>query len=86
MDEEGVNKRSIRNRALAYLSSLNQPEYNQECLKRFREATNMTDSVSAVACLANNDCPERQTAADEFAAKWKDDQLVMLKWLSIQVI
>lgn len=86
VDQEGVNKRGLKNRAMAYLSTLNKPEYNKECLKRFREATNMTDSVSAVACLASNVCPEREIAIDEFGAKWKDDKLVMLKWLSIQVI
>jgi aminopeptidase N len=46
----------------------------------------MTDTMAALANLANNDCPERQAALASFNEKWKDDPLVMDKWLSIQAM
>ena len=65
---------------------LNEPGVRKLCLEQFRTAGNMTDVVSALAALANTDCPERQQALDSFLQKWKDDQLVMDKWLSIQAV
>ncbi len=29
--------------------------------------------------------PERKTALEEFYKQWKDDSLVMLKWIGLQV-
>lgn len=29
--------------------------------------------------------PERDTALEEFYKQWKDDSLVMLKWIGLQV-
>lgn len=29
--------------------------------------------------------PERKTALEEFYKQWKDDSLVMLKWIALQV-
>lgn len=86
MQASSVSKRAIKNKTLSFLSALNKQEYNEECLKRFREATNMTDGVSALACIVNNDCSEREIGLVEFAEKWKEDNLVMLKWMSLQVL
>lgn len=52
---------------------------------RFRESTNMTDMVAALAALIDHDCPERGTALEEFYTKWENEPLVVLKWLSLQV-
>ena len=38
----------------------------------------------ALGCLANADCPERQPALDAFYEKWKDEPLVVDKWLAVQ--
>ncbi|GMH38910.1 hypothetical protein BSKO_06808 [Bryopsis sp. KO-2023] len=84
VDPKSVGKRALKNRALAYLSSLNKPKYNEECLKRCREATNMTDAIAALGALSSVPCDERKTALEEFGEKWKDDKLVLLKWLSVQ--
>jgi aminopeptidase N len=46
----------------------------------------MTDTVTALATLANTDCPEREGALASFHEKWKDDPLVLDKWLSIQAM
>jgi aminopeptidase N len=44
----------------------------------------MTDAMAALAALANLDCPERQVALDAFYARWKDEPLVVDKWLAVQ--
>ena len=52
--------------------------------EQFRKADNMTDSMAALAALANFDCAERQRALDAFYDKWKDEPLVVDKWLAVQ--
>src|SRR6185503_11490208 len=52
--------------------------------EQFKSADNMTDSMAALGVLANLDCPERQRALDAFYAKWKDEPLVVDKWLAVQ--
>jgi len=52
--------------------------------EQFKAADNMTDSMAALGCLANLDCPERQGALDAFYARWKDEPLVLDKWLAVQ--
>ncbi|GMH42507.1 hypothetical protein BSKO_10426 [Bryopsis sp. KO-2023] len=84
VDPDSIARRGLKNRALSYLSELNDPEINKDMLRRFREATNMTDSVAAVNFLPN--CEERKLALEEFYQKWKDDALVCNKWLSMQAV
>eukprot|EP00210_Caulerpa_lentillifera_P005767 g5514.t1 len=86
ISSEQMSKRSLKNRCLAYLTSLRKPEYLKDCLRRFRSATNMTDSIAAMGALVDIDCPERKTALDEFYAKWKDEFLVVNKWLTLQAM
>jgi aminopeptidase N len=40
--------------------------------------------MAALGCLANLDCPEREPALEAFYAKWKDEPLVVDKWLAVQ--
>ncbi|MBV9190079.1 MAG: aminopeptidase N C-terminal domain-containing protein, partial [Betaproteobacteria bacterium] len=37
-----------------------------------------------LGCLAQLECPERDKALQEFYAKWKDEPLVVDKWLAVQ--
>jgi aminopeptidase N len=52
--------------------------------EQFRKADNMTDSMAALSTLANFDTAERQRALDAFYDKWKDEPLVVDKWLAVQ--
>ena len=38
----------------------------------------------ALGALAQLDCPERDQALEEFYARWKDEPLVVDKWLAVQ--
>ena len=48
-------QRALKNRALSYLSALRDPAVTQDLLARTRAATNMTDQISALACLADSE-------------------------------
>jgi aminopeptidase N len=83
-DAASAGKRALRNTALALLMELDEPEARALCMKQFEEADNMTDALAALTMLANCDCPEREWTLDAFYAKWKDEPLVVDKWLAVQ--
>lgn len=80
----GAGERALSDVALQYLTLSNDPQILELALRRCREAKNMTDELSGLTAL--NDAPSslRQTALDEFRAKWKNEPLVLNKWLAIQ--
>jgi aminopeptidase N len=86
VDQASVGRRSLKNICLAYLMELDEPGIRKLCMEQYRTAGNMTDAITALANLANADCPERQDALAAFYEKWKDDPLVLDKWLSIQAL
>ncbi len=47
-------------------------------------AGNMTDVMAALGTLANLDLPERDAALAAFHERWKDEALVVDKWLQVQ--
>ena len=53
-------KRALKNKALGYLSALDDPKISADLLERARSATNMTDQIAALAGLCDSDC-ERHT-------------------------
>jgi aminopeptidase N len=84
LDPASVGKRSLRNVCLGYLTELDTREMRLLCVEQFHKGSNMTDVIAALASLANLDCQERQDALAGFYEKWKQDPLVMDKWLAIQ--
>jgi aminopeptidase N len=80
-DAVSMGRRALRNLCLGYLGELGQSGLAYE---QFRRADNMTDSMAALATLANLDCPEREPALAAFYEKWKDEPLVVDKWLAVQ--
>ena len=85
-DQEAIGKRTLKNICLAYLAELEDKDARGLCMNQFKTAGNMTDVITALANLANIDCLERNEALAAFYEKWKDDPLVMDKWLSIQAM
>ena len=85
-DAKSAGRRALRNLALAYLMELDDPEARRLAVKQLREADNMTDALSALTALANCDCPERKPALEQFYTKWRDEPLVVDKWLSAEAL
>jgi len=85
-DQESIGRRSLKNTCLTYLMELNEPDVRKLCMDQYLTAGNMTDVITSLANIANTDCTERPGALASFYEKWKDDPLVMDKWLSIQAM
>jgi len=83
-DPEPAGKRALRNASLSYLMELEEARIRNRCVAQFRNANNMTDRMAALTALANCDCPERGQALSAFYAEWKDEPLVVDKWLAVQ--
>jgi aminopeptidase N len=80
-DAVSAGKRALRNLCLGYLGEVGMSALAYE---QFKAANNMTDSMAALTTLANLDCPERRPALQAFYDKWKEEPLVVDKWLSVQ--
>jgi aminopeptidase N len=80
-DAASTGRRALRNLSLGYLGELGMSAL---AYSQFKSADNMTDSMAALGALANLDCAERQPALGAFYARWKDEPLVVDKWLSVQ--
>jgi aminopeptidase N len=80
-DARSIGRRALRNLCLGYLAELGLSKLAYE---QFQRADNMTDSMAALATLANLDCPEREPALAAFYERWKNEPLVVDKWLAVQ--
>jgi aminopeptidase N len=83
-DAISAGRRALRNLCLAYQMELDDADSRDLCLKQLRQADNMTDALAALTALANCDCQERKPALEQFYAKWRDEPLVVDKWLGVQ--
>ena len=79
-------QRKLKNGALSYLVTLDDPSSRALCVEQFEKADNMTDSIAALGCLIHIECPEREIALSEFYERWQNDSLVLDKWLSLQAM
>ncbi|MGI9311481.1 MAG: aminopeptidase N [bacterium] len=79
-----IGWRSLRDVCLDYLCALDDAESDHLAAALLAEARCMTDSVAALAALANGDKGDRQTLLDDFYRAWRDEPLVVDKWLGVQ--
>ncbi len=90
LDPASVGKRSLRNLCLHYLASLaydhkagkEDAEILALCREHFERAKNMTDEWAALQALQQWDTSTRREISQAFFEKWRDNNLVMQKWLS----
>jgi aminopeptidase N len=85
-DAVSSGRRALRNLCLAYLMELGDARSRELCRAQLDAADNMTDGMAALSAFANCDCPERRAALDAFYAKWKDEPLVVDKWLGVEAL
>ncbi|MBL8484199.1 MAG: aminopeptidase N [Rhodocyclaceae bacterium] len=81
-----MGARALRNLALAYLMEAGDEHGLALCVAQFERADNMTDQMAALTQLAQRDCPQRAAALAAFYARWKDEALVVDKWLAVQAM
>lgn len=85
-DFKSVARRALKNKAIAYLSTLKKPTITTSILARFKAAKNMTDQIASLAALIDLPGAERDEALSSFAEEFKDEPLVLLKWFSLQAM
>ena len=83
IDSLSMSKRSIKNRVIRILSSLESDEILSLVAFQYNDSLNMTDKVVALDILENCDAGLAQTAMKDFYNNYKDQTLVMNKYFSI---
>lgn len=79
---EQAGKRALKNMALGYLSLINKGD----AFTQYQKADNLTDRMAALSALVNNQLPGKKEALEDFYNKFKDDHIVINKWLALQAI
>jgi aminopeptidase N len=88
-DPVSAGKRALANRALAMLcldaSRNNDPVWPGRAYQRFKDATNMTDRLGALAALVDTHSELAPAALERFHALFIKEDLVLDKWFALQV-
>jgi len=79
-----MGRRSLRNLCLRYLTAATGFRDGSLARAQFERATNMTDLIAALGCLANVSGPERTEALATFYARYRHEALVVDKWFAVQ--
>jgi len=79
-----MGKRGLKNSCLSYLVYTGKEKYLKVAYQQLIECDNMTDAIAALSALINQDSKERNQSLNEFYEKWKDQPLVINKWLALQ--
>jgi aminopeptidase N len=85
IDGAAMGRRALRNMCLGYLTAAG-ADGVALARAQFEAATNMTDVLAALACLAATEAPAREAALAAFHARWRGDDLVLDKWFQIQAM
>jgi aminopeptidase N len=83
-DARSAGQRALKNLCLSYLMESTEPPGFELCLRQLDTANNMTDAMAALTALANSDCADRAPALEKFYGRWKNEPLVVDKWLAVQ--
>lgn len=82
-DTNSIGNRSLKNLCLNYLMYLDEPEITKLALDQFNQSNNLTDTFGSLEPLANSNFPNRYQLLDEFYQQWKDNHVIVDKWLAL---
>lgn len=85
-DHPKMARRALKNIALAYLASLDDPECTELALNEYKMATNMTDQFAALAAITQNPGKNHDEVLADFYNKWQHEFLVVNKWFALQAM
>ncbi len=80
LESEAMASRKLKNTLLSYLGSLKDDSL---ALSQYTNSNNMTDRLSALSILANSRGSTKEKALEDFYVRYKDNTLVMNKYLSV---
>ena len=81
---ESMAKRALRNLVLKYQLSVDEGHAVRQAMQQYQNAQTMTEKIGALTVLVETDRPEREHALADFYETYKDYELVLDKWFSIQ--
>jgi len=84
LSSEAMGWRSLMNITLQYIAAANEAQGIQLAKAQYDAAYNMTERTGALAVLVDSDSAERKAALDDFYNRFKDKDLVVNKWFSLQ--
>jgi len=80
---QDIARRSFKNLCLNYLMAL-PAEHSNLSIDQFNAAQNMTDQIAALEQLSHLDPQQNAAYFDSFYQQWKDEDLVIDKWFTLQ--
>ncbi|HWY66327.1 MAG TPA: aminopeptidase N, partial [Rhizomicrobium sp.] len=83
-DAKAAGRRALRNAALRYLTAADDEAAAGLAEAHYRSATNMTDMIAGLAALTRMESPLRDSAFTHFHDRFKNDPLVLDKWMGLQ--
>jgi aminopeptidase N len=83
-DATSAGRRALRNAALRYLTAADDEAAAGLAEAHYRSATNMTDMIAGLGALTRMESPLRDNAFTHFHDRFKNDPLVLDKWMSLQ--
>jgi aminopeptidase N len=83
-DAKNAGRRALRNAALRYLTAADDEAAAGLADAHYRSADNMTDMIAGLAALTRMESPLRDAAFTHFYDRFKNDPLVLDKWMSLQ--
>ena len=86
LSAEAMGQRALRNTVLRLLTATRGSGCAERSKTHYEAATNMTDRMAALSRLVNIDTPFREEALSDFYQRFKNYQLVVDKWFSVQAI
>lgn len=81
---EAMAKRALRNTVLRYQYAANESLAVQMAYKQYQNAVTMTEKMGALSILVETDRPEREHALTDFYNTYRDKELVLNKWFTLQ--
>ncbi len=83
-DAKDAGRRALRNAALRYLTAADDEAAAGLADAHYRSADNMTDMIAGLAALTRMESPLRDNAFTHFYDRFRNDPLVLDKWMSLQ--
>ncbi len=83
LDAISMGERSMKNAVLSHLMVLEDEHINALCAAQYDESVTMTDRIVALDLLENNAPHLAESRLTHFYARYKDETLVMNKYLSV---
>ncbi len=85
-DKITSSDRRLKNTALGYLVWCNEEKYIIKAVQQQLKANNMTDEMAALQIICHSTSNHKKTQIQHFYHKWANEDLVLDKWFSAQVM